>query len=64
MDGCGGLVGWYVNDVKVYACEGTPTAVTLSSVSAGDDLPVPVAPTLPLAALPLAQAWRWPRRLR
>ena len=22
MDGCGGLVGWYVDDVNVYACEG------------------------------------------
>lgn len=54
MDGCGGLFGWYVDDVNVYACEGTPTAVTLSSVSAGNDLPAPVAPAIPLAALPLA----------
>ena len=46
--------GWYVDDVNVYACEGTPTAVTLSSVSAGNDLPVPIAPAIPLAALPLA----------
>ncbi len=54
MDGCGGLFGWYVDDVNVYACEGA-TAVTLSGVSAGSDLPAPLAaPAIPLAALPMA----------
>ena len=33
MDGCGGLFGWYVDDVNVYACEGS-LAVTLASFEA------------------------------
>lgn len=54
MDGCSGLVGWYVDDVNVYACEGTPTAVNLTDISARSDLPAPFSPALPLAVLPMA----------
>lgn len=54
MDGCGGLFGWYVDDVNVYACEGVPTGVTLSSVAARPESPAPFATAIPLVALPLA----------
>ncbi len=45
---------WQVDSVVVTACE-TATAVTLSGVSAGSNLPAPLsAPAIPLAALPMA----------
>ena len=46
--------GWYVDDVNVYACEGFPTGVTLSSVAARPESPAPFASAIPLVALPLA----------
>lgn len=50
MDGCAGLIGWYVDDVNVYACEGAPTAVTLGSL----DTPAPTTRLTAVLAVGMA----------
>lgn len=39
LDGCNGLVGWYVDDVQVYACEVVPEPPSECTVYTSTDVP-------------------------